>query len=97
MSVSSANMPRQLNLISVYSEDVDFINLLFLYLKQNDKSGHFDKHIGLDKMGIFLIYLICIQYVGDNDIYIYHLQHTEAEFILERWAPSRKMVFCSSR
>ena len=27
------------------------------------------------------------EYVGDNDVYIYHLQHTEAEFILERWAP----------
>ena len=32
--------------ISISHEAVEFIKLLFLYLKQNDKMGQFIKHIG---------------------------------------------------
>ena len=39
-----------------------------------------------------------IQYVGDNELCIDHLQHIqELRLLLNRWAPSRKMVLCSSQ
>ena len=43
-------------LISISPEAVEFIKLLFLYLKQNDKWAILTSALG--KKGIFLIYLI---------------------------------------
>ena len=34
------------NFTSIFPEAVEFIKLLFLYLKQNCKMGHFNKRIG---------------------------------------------------